>query len=147
MILNVSYNNINRINLPNMYFFEKFIKYIINYNNFYILNIKIVSKSNIKKLNNIFNKKNKPTNSLTFLKNINIKNNSINVGDIALCKSLIEKESKKYNINLYFHWSHILVHSCLHLLGFTHKNYDDTIFMENKEIEILKKFNIPNPHI
>ena len=41
---------------------------------------------------------------------------------------------------------HLLVHGCLHLLGFDHEKTNEAEEMERIEINILKKLNIDNPY-
>ena len=45
------------------------------------------------------------------------------------------------------HFTHLLVHGVLHLLGYDHETSDeDAEEMEGLEIEILAKLNIANPY-
>ena len=41
---------------------------------------------------------------------------------------------------------HLLVHGCLHLLGFDHEETNDAEEMERVEIKILRDLNIDNPY-
>ena len=44
------------------------------------------------------------------------------------------------------HLAHIVIHGFLHLINFTHDNNEDSIIMENKEVELLKMIEISNPY-
>ena len=41
----------------------------------------------------------------------------------------------------------MLLHALLHLIGYDHQSEDDAAKMENLEIEMLARLNIPNPYI
>ena len=41
---------------------------------------------------------------------------------------------------------HLLVHGCLHLLGFDHEKTNEAEKMERIEIKILQKLNIDDPY-
>ncbi|OYW93220.1 MAG: rRNA maturation RNase YbeY, partial [Alishewanella sp. 32-51-5] len=45
------------------------------------------------------------------------------------------------------HWAHMVVHGCLHLLGFDHINDADAEQMEAEEIQILQQLGISNPYL
>jgi len=45
------------------------------------------------------------------------------------------------------HWAHMVIHGCLHLLGFDHINDDDAAEMEAEEIQILQQLGISNPYL
>jgi probable rRNA maturation factor len=42
--------------------------------------------------------------------------------------------------------THILLHGCLHLLGFDHQNDLDANLMEGMEINLLSSIGIKNPY-
>ena len=54
------------------------------------------------------------------------------------------KESKKF---FYDHFAHIIIHSILHINGYSHKNKKQFLEMKNKEIKILNKLGISNPYL
>ena len=49
-------------------------------------------------------------------------------------------------INFYDHFTHLLVHSFLHINGYMHKRAKDFIKMQKAEIEILNKIGLQNPY-
>ncbi|WAI18416.1 MAG: rRNA maturation RNase YbeY [Buchnera aphidicola (Acyrthosiphon caraganae)] len=101
----------------------------------------------IKKLNFIYRNKNKPTNILSFPVNKFIKINHKLLGDLVLCKNIIEKESLKYNKSLESHWAHITIHGTLHLLGYDHQNSKEANIMEKIENKIMLSLNYNKPYI
>lgn len=106
----------------------------------------IVSEQQIKKYNNDYRKKNESTNVLSFPANLNIIDGDIFLGDIVACATIIEKEAKEQNKELFSHWAHMMIHSILHLQNFDHNDDENARIMENIEIEILDSFNILNPY-
>lgn len=68
------------------------------------------------------------------------------LGDIAIGYSITLEESIKANLTFLNHMQHLLVHGCLHLLGFDHEKTNEAEEMERIEIKILKTLNIDNPY-
>ena len=111
------------------------------------ITIKIVDTFEIKELNNKFRKKDEPTNVLSFpLEKADKVFFENELGDIAICASVIEKEAKEQNKSIMDHWAHITIHGILHLLGYDHIKNSDAKKMEALEEEILKNLNIKNPY-
>lgn len=107
-------------------------------------------------LNRNFREINTPTNVLSFpeydvnsLKNeISLHHGSkIFLGDIAMSREQIVNESAKYGIKFFDRCSHLFVHGVLHLLGLDHVEEKARMDMEQKEIEILNKFDINDPYV
>ncbi len=73
--------------------------------------------------------------------------NSPILGDIALSFETCAKEAKDQGKSLKNHFSHLLVHGILHLLGYDHIIETDAHEMENLEKEILGKMGIDDPYI
>ena len=65
---------------------------------------------------------------------------------IAIGYSITLDESIKANLTFLNHMQHLLVHGCLHLLGFDHKKTNEAEEMERIEINILKKLDIDDPY-
>lgn len=117
--------------------------------------IKYTNDEDIKKLNSTFREKNTQTNVLSFphlnLKEADFKlhklTKNIYLGDIAISYESVLKEITEQGKTFKDHFSHLIVHSLLHLLGFDHITEEEAIRMEMLEIEILKDLNIKNPYI
>ncbi len=69
------------------------------------------------------------------------------IGDIVVCAELAEREAAARRRPLEQHWAHLVVHGCLHLLGFDHENETAAAEMEETEVEILRNLGIPNPYL
>ena len=123
------------------------------------LNIVLLADVQIKKINQQFRQKNKPTNVLSFanldeklLQTQNIdkvigNSNFLALGDILFAYQTIDNEAKQQNKSFQNHLTHLLVHGILHLLGCDHETAEMAKIMEEQEIAILNKFKIPNPYL
>lgn len=113
-------------------FFSSYIKKIE-------LTIRIVEIQEIINLNWYYLGKNYPTNVLSFSFNPPKEVKSLLIGDIVICKKIIEHEAQQNNISpIEKHWAHIIIHGSLHLLGYDHFFDKDFRIMNDKEINILK---------
>lgn len=110
------------------------------------LTIRIVSIEESQQLNSLYRQKDKPTNVLSFPFEVpeGIELNLL--GDLVVCASVVEQEAKEQNKVLFHHWAHMIIHGCLHLLGYDHINDTEAEEMEALEVEILAKLAISNPY-
>lgn len=121
--------------------FFKFKKNITYYCNFVLMNDLL-----IKKYNKFYNKKNQSTDVLTFISNLKKDSVIEKHCDIMISADTVIKDAKKNNKNFYDHITHLIVHSMLHINGYSHNNNKDYIKMKDKEIKILEKLGISNPY-
>ena len=68
------------------------------------------------------------------------------LGDIVVCAELAKREAQSRDRPVEQHWAHLVIHGCLHLLGYDHAADQDAAAMEKIEIEILRNLGIPNPY-
>lgn len=103
------------------------------------------------RLNAQYRHKDKPTNVLSFpcdlpdemLQMLELQP----LGDLVICIPVVVAEAAEQSKTAMDHFVHLLVHGCLHLLGFDHETSEaDAIEMETLEIEILAKLDIANPY-
>ena len=106
------------------------------------ITIRIAQLNEARQLNFTYRKINKATNVLSFL----IASKPL-VGDIILCHDIIKTEAKEQKKKLRDHYAHLIIHGCLHLLGYDHELDADANKMEKKEINILKAIGINNPYL
>ncbi|MFP3019672.1 MAG: rRNA maturation RNase YbeY [Arsenophonus sp.] len=110
------------------------------------ITIRIVDTLESQDLNLKYRGKNKPTNVLSFpfeaIENITLPL----LGDLVICRQVIEKESVEQHKNLNAHWAHIVIHGCLHLLGYDHQNNYEAEKMETIETEIIEKLGYFDPY-
>ena len=115
----------------------------INYN----CNLVFVDNKFIKKINMKYRNKNKITDVLTFVSEINILKRKERFCDIFFCAEMISKDSKKNGVNFYDHLTLLIIHSFLHVNGFLHKTIKDFNKMKKIEIKVLDKLEISNPYL
>ena len=103
----------------------------------------LTNNEEIKKINSKYRKINKPTNVLSFPQNekrmISNLENYLVLGDIVISLEKILAEANEQKKNFFDHLLHMIVHSALHLYGFDHTNQKESIVMETKEKDIMKK--------
>ncbi|MCL4146308.1 UNVERIFIED_CONTAM: hypothetical protein GTU68_010058 [Idotea baltica] len=68
------------------------------------------------------------------------------LGDLIICSQVVNRESQEQGKSFDAHWAHMLLHGCLHLLGYDHIEDKEAEEMEAIEIEILQKMGFPNPY-
>ena len=69
------------------------------------------------------------------------------LGDIVICPQVVEAEASSQGKALEAHWAHLLVHGCLHLLGYDHEAEEQARNMENLEIRALESLGFENPYL
>ena len=101
----------------------------------------------IRKFNKLYKKQNRPTDVLTFISKI--KKNSVieKHCDIMISAETTHKDAKESNKNFYDHFAHLIIHSILHINGYSHHNNINFSIMRKKEIVILNKLGISNPYL
>lgn len=72
---------------------------------------------------------------------------SIPLGDIVLCRSVIEAEARAQSKPFEAHWIHLATHGLLHLFGFSHHDERSASCMESLEICLLEGLGLSNPYI
>ena len=112
-----------------------------------ILAIRVVDSTEGLTLNEIFLGKKYPTNVLSFRADIQIPEGPTMLGDIAICLPVVKREAREQSKPFEQHFAHMVVHGCLHLLGYDHVNENDANEMEAKEIGILSDLGYPNPYL
>ena len=111
------------------------------------ISVLLTNDEEIRELNKKYRNIDKPTNVLSFsITSDTIVNELRMIGDIVISKEKILSEAKDQNKTFNDHLAHIVIHGFLHLLNFTHDSKEDSIIMENKEVELLKMIDISNPY-
>jgi probable rRNA maturation factor len=111
-----------------------------------VINLRLLNDKEMRKLNMQFRQKDKTTNVLSFPNDDISVTQTKNIGDIAISVEYVKAEAKKEGKTFDDHIIHMLAHGVYHILGYDHKNNENAMIMENKEIQTLKKINIINPY-
>lgn len=103
------------------------------------LTIRIVEVQEILNLNWYFLGKNYPTNVLSFPFESQLQICSMFLGDIVICKQIVQLEAQRHNISSDMYWAYIIIHGILHLLGYNHLLDEEAIVMNQMELNFMKK--------
>ena len=114
------------------------------------LTVRIVDEAESQSLNGQYRGKDYPTNVLSFPfdvpPHITEEMEFPLLGDLIICAQVVNREALEQNKTKDAHWAHMLLHGCLHLLGYDHIEDVEAEQMEAIEIEILQKMGFPNPY-
>lgn len=110
------------------------------------LSIRLVDESESAELNETYRGKVGPTNVLSFPFDTEIELTPILLGDLVICVPVVEREAKAQSKLSEHHWAHMVIHGCLHLLGFDHIDDADAVEMETLETDILRSLAIKDPY-
>ncbi|WP_261903722.1 rRNA maturation RNase YbeY [Vibrio fortis] len=111
------------------------------------LTIRIVDTKESHQLNHEYRGKDKPTNVLSFPFEAPPGIELDLLGDLIICRQVVEKEAEEQNKPLLAHWAHMVVHGSLHLLGYDHIEDDEAEEMESLETEIMQAMGYEDPYI
>ena len=68
------------------------------------------------------------------------------LGDITLARETLDQEAEELGVTLEAHFTHLVVHGFLHLLGYDHIADDEALRMEGLETQILATLGIADPY-
>lgn len=134
--------------IPSRYHFQKWVNAALNnHRKKAEVAITIVDVKESARLNSTYRHKAGPTNILSFPfetpKGISL---SL-LGDLIICAPIIKKEAKEQDKILIAHWAHMVIHGCLHLLGYDHIKNRDAKIMESLEVTLLKELGFEDPYL
>ncbi len=110
------------------------------------LTIRLVNEDESQSLNHEYRGKGKPTNVLSFPFEAPPQVPLELLGDLIICIQVVAREAKEQNKTCEAHWAHMVVHGCLHLLGYDHIKDDEAEEMEDLERQILASLGYPDPY-
>lgn len=110
------------------------------------ITVRIVDEHEIARLNATYRGKDKPTNVLSFPVDLPPGIQDDLLGDIVICAKIVAEEAKAQHKSYESHFAHMIIHGCLHLMGYDHVTPEQADIMEPKEIQLMAALNYPNPY-
>ena len=110
------------------------------------LTIRLVDIAESAELNETYRHKKGPTNVLSFPFEADVPMRVPLLGDLVICADVVAREADEQHKPLESHWAHMVIHGCLHLIGFDHLNDTQAQEMEGLEIQIMQSLGYANPY-
>ncbi|UVK83743.1 rRNA maturation RNase YbeY [Pseudomonas sichuanensis] len=111
------------------------------------MTIRLVDEAEGRELNHTYRHKDYATNVLSFP--ADVPDDLLDIpllGDLVICVAVVEREAQEQGKSLEAHWAHLVIHGCLHLLGYDHIDDDEAEEMEALERELLAELGHPDPY-
>ncbi|MFQ2330947.1 rRNA maturation RNase YbeY [Aeromonas dhakensis] len=109
--------------------------------------VRIVDEAESNELNLTYRAKDKPTNVLSFPFEAPPGLELPLLGDLVICRQVVEHEAIEQGKPLMAHWAHMVVHGSLHLLGYDHIEDDEAEEMEALERDIMQELGFADPYL
>ena len=111
------------------------------------ITVRIVDEAESHQLNLTYRGKDKPTNVLSFPFECPDEVELPLLGDLVICRQVVEREAQEQGKPLTAHWAHMVVHGSLHLLGYDHIEEDEAEEMESLESQIMRSLGFADPYL
>lgn len=95
------------------------------------MTIRLVDEAEGRELNHTYRHKDYATNVLSFP--ADVPDDLLDIpllGDLVICVPVVEREAAEQGKSLEAHWAHLVIHGCLHLLGYDHIEDEEAEEME-----------------
>ncbi len=109
--------------------------------------VRIVDEAESQTLNHTYRGKDKSTNVLSFPFEAPPGMELPLLGDLIICRQVVEREAVEQKKPLLAHWAHMVIHGSLHLLGYDHIIDEEAEEMESIETEIMQELGYADPYI
>ncbi|MGR1184690.1 rRNA maturation RNase YbeY [Aeromonas veronii] len=109
--------------------------------------VRIVDEAESNELNLTYRGKDKPTNVLSFPFEAPPGLELPLLGDLVICRQVVEREAEEQGKPLMAHWAHMVVHGSLHLLGYDHIEDEEAEEMEALERDIMQELGFADPYL
>ncbi len=106
----------------------------------------LVDEAEMASLNSRYRGKEGSTNVLSFPAELPPGVDHPLLGDIVICPAVVNREASEQHKTPAQHWSHMLIHGSLHLLGYDHVDPAEAEDMEALESAILAELGYPCPY-
>ena len=111
------------------------------------MTVRIVDEAESHELNLTYRGKDRPTNVLSFPFECPDEVELPLLGDLVICRQVVEREAAEQEKALIAHWAHMVVHGSLHLLGYDHIEDDEAEEMESLETQIMQGLGFDDPYL
>ncbi|KAE9525320.1 rRNA maturation RNase YbeY [Testudinibacter aquarius] len=111
------------------------------------MTVRIVDEAESQDLNRTYRGKDYPTNVLSFPFESPAEVELPLLGDLVICRQVVEREAAEQQKPLLAHWAHMVVHGSLHLLGYDHIEDAEAEEMESLESEIMQALGFADPYL
>ena len=111
------------------------------------MTVRIVDEAESHELNLTYRGKDRPTNVLSFPFECPDEVELPLLGDLVICRQVVEREAAEQGKPLMAHWAHMVVHGSLHLLGYDHIEDDEAEEMESLETQIMQGLGFDDPYL
>ena len=111
------------------------------------MTVRIVDEAESHELNLTYRGKDRPTNVLSFPFECPDEVELPLLGDLVICRQVVEREAEEQEKPLMSHWAHMVVHGSLHLLGYDHIEDDEAEEMESLETQIMQGLGFDDPYL
>ena len=111
------------------------------------MTVRIVDEAESHALNLNYRGKDRPTNVLSFPFECPDEVELPLLGDLVICRQVVEREAQEQEKPLMAHWAHMVVHGSLHLLGYDHIEDDEAEEMESLETQIMTGLDFADPYL
>ena len=111
------------------------------------MTVRIVDEAESHELNLNYRGKDRPTNVLSFPFECPDEVELPLLGDLVICRQVVEREAQEQEKPLMAHWAHMVVHGSLHLLGYDHIEDDEAEEMESLEAQIMTELGFADPYL
>ena len=111
------------------------------------MTVRIVDEAESHELNLNYRGKDRPTNVLSFPFECPDEVELPLLGDLVICRQVVEREAQEQDKPVMAHWAHMVVHGSLHLLGYDHIEDDEAEEMESLETQIMTGLDFADPYL
>ena len=111
------------------------------------MTVRIVDEAESHELNLNYRGKDRPTNVLSFPFECPDEVELPLLGDLVICRQVVEREAQEQDKPVMAHWAHMVVHGSLHLLGYDHIEDDEAEKMESLETQIMTGLGFADPYL
>ena len=111
------------------------------------MTVRIVDEAESHELNLTYRGKDRPTNVLSFPFECPDEVALPLLGDLVICRQVVEREAAEQEKPLIAHWAHMVVHGSLHLLGYDHIKDNEAEEMESLETQIMQGLGFDDPYL